>query len=158
MASIALTSWDKVYLSSQFQTSPHLSLPFCLLFPPPFVLCLSVFALQVHRRERKRDMFALSLTRRGRQKASNHNEQICSCKLTPTEGNAGCLLAYTGRETGIWKLCCDHMWPPFLQHLYFFHVCTLTTVTDAILAACTVTFKKQSSWVKQTLITIIHSV
>lgn len=34
-------------------------------------------------------MFAHSLTRRVWQKAGHHNEQICSCKVTPAGGNCG---------------------------------------------------------------------
>lgn len=52
-------------------------------------------------------------------------------KSTLLKGIVGCLLAYVG-----WDLCPDRMGHPF----YNCHVCILTVVTDAFLAACTVAF------------------
>lgn len=59
-------------------------------------------------------MFAHSLTRRGWQKADNHNEQICSCKVDPTEGNCG---LFVGGAVTTWA-------PAFTTVIFLSRVCT----------------------------------
>lgn len=62
----------------------------------------------------ERGMFAHSLTRRGWQKADNHNEQICSCKVDPTEGNCG---LFVGGAVTTWA-------PAFTTVIFLSRVCT----------------------------------
>lgn len=121
-----------------------------LLFSSP-LLC--VFQSLVYSRSTgERDMFAHSLTRRGWQKAGNHNEQICSCKVNPTEGNCGLFVAVCGVRWGF-RGSAVTTWAPHLQLLYFFHVCVLEVVTDAFSRCSNCSF-----FVKQAMLMLTHRV
>ena len=65
-----------------------------LLISRPFVTCLCIFQLLVYGRSTgQRYVFAHSLTRKG----WHHIEQICSCKVNPTEENHGLFV-------GVWEV------------------------------------------------------
>lgn len=115
---VSVAVWDKHALLILSVSAPvpfRFQLTFLYLSDCSFPLLLfHVFQSLVYSRSTgERDMFAHSLSRRGRQKAGNQNEQIYSCKVKPTEGNCG---MFAGVEMGIRRPCCDHRCLPFYNY------------------------------------------
>lgn len=99
--------------------------------PTPLLLFCILLSLVYSSSAGQRDMFVHSGSRRSWQRAGNHKEQICSCKVAPTEGMLACLLLYLRVR---WEAPPASAHPPndpFLQLLYLFHALKLPT--DAFL-------------------------
>lgn len=110
-----------------FQTQTLLFFTFLTALLPS--LCYAPFSPRFTAGLQGRGTCLLTLSPEGAgKKAGNHNEQICSCKLTPAEGVCGLFVGVC--ETRSWRTCRDR-WALILQLLYSFHMCKLTEVTAA---------------------------
>lgn len=108
-----------------------------------FPLPLScVFQSLVHSRSTgERDMFAHSLSRRG----WHHNEQICSCKVNPTEGNCGLFVGVCGARWG------PH--GPPIYNCYISFTCAYSKWWQMLSHCCFL-----SPWVKKAMLILTHRV
>lgn len=107
----------------------------------PLLLSCVFQSLVYSRSTGVRDMFAHSLSRRG----WHHNEQICSCKVSPTEGNYGLFVGVCGARWG------PH--GPPIYNCYISFTCAYSKWWQ-MLSHCSFL----SSWVKKAMLLLTHRV